>query len=311
MIGKIFGRLTVVSSAPGRGKGAVFRCLCLCGSTVDVRGSALNTGHSTSCGCRRNLGPRTRLAGMVFGELTVEKWVSSHPIRWKCHCSCGGTVVASTADLRKGSVRHCGCLTPASHGLSRHPLYGTHANIMDRCYNPKATHFASYGGRGITVDPRWHAVATFLAECPPKPQSSIRMSLGRIDNDGGYTPQNVRWETPTQQNRNKRNNIFIDTEWGRITVAEASERSGVPARAIRYRLKCGLSESQALAPMRDFSVVLGGMSVKEFAQSRGVLKSTVYERLRRGITNLDELGKTRPSEPVFTEADLALLRSYL
>jgi len=62
--------------------------------------------------------------------------------------------------------------------------------------------------------------------------------------------------------------------------------------------------------MRDFSTLLGGVSVKDFAQSRGISKATVYYRLNNGITNIEDLGRVTPPWPVLTEEDLALLRSY-
>jgi hypothetical protein len=63
------------------------------------------------------------------------------------------------------------------------------------------------------------------------------LSLDRKDVNGNYSKENCRWITMKEQNRNRRDNVFIDTEWGRITVAEAAERSGVKNSTILYRLK--------------------------------------------------------------------------
>lgn len=53
MIGKKFGRLTVVSDAePGRHKYSV-TCVCDCGVSRVVNVSSLRSGHTKSCGCLR------------------------------------------------------------------------------------------------------------------------------------------------------------------------------------------------------------------------------------------------------------------
>ena len=57
MIGKIFGKLTVLSKAPKNIKAANrcnrYFCKCECGNIVNVNGAALRSGHTTSCGCSR------------------------------------------------------------------------------------------------------------------------------------------------------------------------------------------------------------------------------------------------------------------
>ncbi len=56
---------------------------------------------------------RIDLTGKVFGRLTVlayeGSWESggSTKAHWDCECACGGTRIASTADLRSGKVTAC------------------------------------------------------------------------------------------------------------------------------------------------------------------------------------------------------------
>lgn len=51
MIGKTFGRLTVVKRVGTRGKQCLFLCSCVCGNDVEVVGGSLRSGDTQSCGC--------------------------------------------------------------------------------------------------------------------------------------------------------------------------------------------------------------------------------------------------------------------
>ncbi len=66
MTGKVFGRLEVLCQGVGRTHGeARWHCKCVCGAYVDVPGSRLRKGHTTSCGCykRSRIGDLSRTHG--------------------------------------------------------------------------------------------------------------------------------------------------------------------------------------------------------------------------------------------------------
>lgn len=72
LVGKKFGRLTVVgySHTNKHGK-AMWVCLCECGTTIVTSGNHLVSGHTSSCGCRKNeiSGGRLRKHGMKHTRL--------------------------------------------------------------------------------------------------------------------------------------------------------------------------------------------------------------------------------------------------
>lgn len=90
------------------------------------------------------------------------------------------------------------------HGYNpqQHPLYATWAGMLARCYNPDNPAYPNYGGRGITVDPRWHHFANFALDMGLKPDPAL--TLDRKDNDKGYRPDNCRWATGSEQCWNRR-----------------------------------------------------------------------------------------------------------
>lgn len=52
MIGKNFGRLTVIAEAgSSKGKKLLYKCECSCGNIRIIHGCCLRSGHTKSCGC--------------------------------------------------------------------------------------------------------------------------------------------------------------------------------------------------------------------------------------------------------------------
>jgi len=84
-----------------------------------------------------------------------------------------------------------------------HAEYRAWHALVRRCTDPRTSNFRDYGGRGITVCDRWrYDFMAFLSDMGPRP--SPTHSLDRWDNDAGYTPENCRWATATQQMLNTR-----------------------------------------------------------------------------------------------------------
>ena len=69
-----------------------------------------------------------------------------------------------------------------------------------RCATPSYRQYKDYGGRGIKfLLTTYHDIIRAIGKRP-----SAKYSLDRIDNDGDYTMQNIRWATRLQQMRNRR-----------------------------------------------------------------------------------------------------------
>lgn len=133
-----------------------------------------------------------------------------------------------------------------THGMSRSPEYNNWVAMKSRCTNPNNQDYALYGGRGIQVCERWlHSFENFLADMGHRPRP--RSTVERIDLNGHYCPENCRWASQREQTRNKSNNHRIEFRGESLTIAEWSERLGLPQRMIQDRIvRYGWSVEDAL-----------------------------------------------------------------
>lgn len=98
----------------------IWLCQCDCGNTCEVSGNNLRTGHTQSCGCRKQtacaeVGKKQNIideTNNIYGKLTViglEK-IDNHCSFWKCKCECGNEIIVSGNHLRMGHTTSCGCI---------------------------------------------------------------------------------------------------------------------------------------------------------------------------------------------------------
>lgn len=194
------------------------------------------------------------LTGQTFGMLTAlyQTRKDRGGNYWMFQCDCGnvrelrGYYPAQA--VRAGRTPSCGCASRPgrwTHGQSKHPLYRVYWAMVQRCTNPKTASWKNYGGRGITVCEQWLAsFETFLRDMEPCYQPGL--TLDRIDNSQGYSPENCRWTTPAEQSLNRRTNVRVEGE----TVTEIAKRTGLNRQTLYYRVKAGRGADTLLLPPR-------------------------------------------------------------
>jgi len=139
-----------------------------------------------------------------FGKLTTIEYLGKS--KWKCLCDCGNFTEVHSQSLRTGNTKSCGCLKiekATKHGYVGTPIYRCYNSMKNRCYNINNPSYSDYGGRGIKVCERWKdSFNNFLVDMGERPSKDY--SIDRIDNDGNYEPNNCKWSTAKEQNRNNR-----------------------------------------------------------------------------------------------------------
>jgi hypothetical protein len=223
LTGQCFGSWTVLEPRRPRNSLPQWLCRCACGKQSTISTSNLRKGVSQRC---RSCALRARheqargpdLTGQRFGTRIVLERRKKYTCNdyWLTRCECGAQDLVAGWSLRNGKRRAClRCNNRVghakTHGQSRKPEYRAWGSMIARCTNPRVNNFGDYGGRGITVCPRWRAsYEDFLADVGSRPGPEY--SLDRIDVNGHYEPHNVRWATRGVQNRNRRNTLVVSAD---------------------------------------------------------------------------------------------------
>lgn len=198
---------------------------------------------------------RAPMIGKKFGRLTVISFSNANKLgalSWNCICECGNQTVALGPQLRSGHSSSCGCLKRdvlrmrmITHGQSKTAEFNIWKTMIQRCHNPKCKAFKDYGGRGITVCPEWISnAARFLADMGPRPDANY--SIHRIDNDKGYSKENCRWATKTEQQNGMRSNVVLEMNGMKMTAPEWGRKLGVRSHIIRNRIRSGWTVERTL-----------------------------------------------------------------
>ena len=126
------------------------------------------------------------------------------------------------------------------------PWYNSYHSMMDRCYREGAKNYPFYGGRGISVCPEWHNIATF-EKWANESGFEKGLSLERKDVNGNYCPENCTWVTKKQQANNRRNTVIIECNGERHTVSEWADILSMNRSTINNRYHRGLPAEKVLA----------------------------------------------------------------
>jgi hypothetical protein len=190
------------------------------------------------------------LVGQTFGEWLVLKRAANKicpggykQVMWQCRCSCGIEKLVSANSLRCGTSTSCHG-NGFKHGGSYTPEYGVWKGIHTRTTNTNFVKYSHYGGRGIKVCKRWKSFANFYADMGPRP--SPKHSIERQNNEGDYTPENCRWATAEEQQRNRSDTVIISAQGRSLCLTDWAAELGITINNLKKRLRNGWPEDLAV-----------------------------------------------------------------
>lgn len=209
---------------------------------------------------------RLELTGQKFWYLTVLEDVGTSKngqSQWRCVCDCWNEIVVKGWNLRSGRVKSCGCKTldfilksSTTHGMAKTPLWIVWRGMRDRCYNENCASYKNYGGRGIKVCDRWQDFQNFYDDMSPTYKPGL--TIEREDVNGDYDPWNCSWIERKHQSRNRTNTIWVETEFGKMTITEAAQKAGVSWFCMYNRYLKNCSKETILLPAHKVGRKLNG-----------------------------------------------------
>ena len=187
------------------------------------------------------------LKGKKFGRLIVVEYVGEDKSRhamWKCHCECGTEIVTAAYRLKNGTCKSCGCyreeklnIVRNKHNMSHSRLYRAWGKMNYRGKSKTWYNAHRYAERGISVCKEWAVSFETFADWAVKNGYDDNLSLDRIDNNKGYSPDNCRWVDRTSQQRNREVTLVYEYKGELKPLAEWTEIIGMKYKTLYDRVK--------------------------------------------------------------------------
>lgn len=164
----------------------------------------------------------------------------------ECKCICGKILFIPTRNLLINKTKSCGhgrnreSVNETKHGHScvdgkkSSLTYNSWHSMRTRCINKQNKDYHKWGGKGIKICERWNSFTNFLEDMGERP--GIEYSLDRIDSNKDYSPENCKWSSIKEQNRNRSGLRLITINEITKCIGEWSEISGVHCATITGRL---------------------------------------------------------------------------
>jgi len=162
----------------------------------------------------------------------------------ECRCDCGKIKVVNLYHLNKGKSKSCGCVITknivfinTTHKQTGTSLYKRWKSIKQRCNNPNHRYYKDYGGRGIDICEEWsNNFEAFYYWCIENGYKR-KLQIDRRDNSKGYSPNNCRWISASDNCLNKRNTVYVEYGNERMTLSSFCKTMGLDYGKTRERVR--------------------------------------------------------------------------
>lgn len=202
------------------------------------------------------------LVGIKYGKwLVLSRFPNGHrdKIMWECRCVCGLIKPVSSATLKNGESKSCGCAPRPNviaavtkrnmkHGFSirgkKTRLYRIWSNIKTRCYNTNNKH---YTAKKLIMDAAWFKDFINFYNWALFNGYKDNLEIDRIDNTKGYHSNNCRWISHKENCNNTKSNVNYKFNGEIKNLTQISVMTGLDRSFLRSRLLRGYSIEDAVS----------------------------------------------------------------
>lgn len=134
-----------------------------------------------------------------------------------------------------------------THGMSHTPLYRVWARIKGCTTSPTHQDYKFYGAKGVKVCDEWLMSFSSFYEWAMSHGYQSGLTIDRINSCGDYTPDNCRWITIQEQQRNRRDNHLITIKGVTKCLSEWCREYNINYATVLSRHKGGMSWKDAFS----------------------------------------------------------------
>lgn len=118
--------------------------------------------------------------------------------------------------------------------------------MKERCYNKNRHNYHRYGGRGIEVCDEWLNDKLSFINWSIEHGFEESLTLERINNDLGYSPDNCKWIPANKQQNNRCTSMLITYNGKTQYLSWWAKELNFKRTTIQRRLKIGMTFEEAL-----------------------------------------------------------------
>ena len=168
-------------------------------------------------------------------------------------------------------------------------LYKRWTVMRRRCYDNEFIVYPYYGGAGIRVCDEWKTDFPEFQKWALSHGWKPGLTIDRKDSKADYCPENCRWVTLAEQQRNRPGwCVYVEVGGKKMTVGELADRNGVP-RGLAYARIQSLGwdpvRAATVSPVnnrREYAVDGESRTVYSWAKKLGVGRSWLYRQIKQG-----------------------------